>query len=423
MTEAKNNTALTLPERAAIALGTAEHEANLLALAKKHADIVEIKNTAGREQCHGAMMTLANARIAITKAGKEARDDATKFSKAVIEEGKRLISIIEPEEARLRGLRDAWDAEREREKQAKAEAEKRRIAALQERIAEIRGAVAAAATCKPVLVLEHIGDIERMVIDASFEEFQGQAQLAKDETLDKLREIHAQAIAREEEAARLAAEREELARLRREEAERQVEATAARAEADRKAREEREAEDALVDSIWNNARRIEADSVPYIIKAIRTFESMAKDWENDPRQRVSGAIASAREEMQTKLRSAEEAAERAEANRIAREKLAAAEAELRAQRNAQEAEARRLAEERAQLERQQREAEEQRKREEAQRAAAAQAAAEQLRGAAHLLLAACKAALAEGPGMACAAQLRAAIDAAEVGDAEMPKAA
>lgn len=42
MTEAEKTTALTLPERAAIALGTKEHEANLLALAKKHADIVEI---------------------------------------------------------------------------------------------------------------------------------------------------------------------------------------------------------------------------------------------------------------------------------------------------------------------------------------------------------------------------------------------
>ncbi|CAJ0737798.1 hypothetical protein R16034_00852 [Ralstonia edaphis] len=374
MTEAEKTTALTLPERAAIALGTAKHEANLLALAKKHADIVEIKNPAGREQCHGAMMTLANARIAISKAGKEARDDATKFSKAVIEEEKRLISIIEPEEDRLRGLRDAWDAEREREKQAKAEAEKCRIAALQERIAEIRGAVAAAATCKPDLVLEHIGDIERMVIDASFEEFQGQAQLAKDETLDKLREIHAQAVAREEEAARMAAEREELDRLRREEAERQAQAAAARAEEERRLAAERETQEAQ--------------------------------------------LRAEREAHERQL-----ASERAEADRIAREKLAAEEAELRAQREAQEAEARRLAEARAQLEHQQREAEEQRKREEAQRAAAAQAADEQLRSAAHLLLAACKAALAEGPDMFCAAQLRAAIDAAEVVDAEMPKAA
>jgi hypothetical protein len=237
------STELTLPQRAAVALCSAEHEAKLKELAAKNADIVEIKNGAGRDQCHAAMMVLANARVTITKSGKEAREDATKFSKAVIEEEKRLIAIIEPEEARLRGLRDDWDQAREREKEAKAAAERNRIAALQERIAEIRGAVAAASTCGPALVLGHIGDIERMVIDASFEEFQGQAQFAKDETLDKLRQIHAQAAEREAEAARLAAEREELARLRAEEAERQAAAAVQRAEEERQARAAREAEE------------------------------------------------------------------------------------------------------------------------------------------------------------------------------------
>lgn len=312
------STELTLPQRAAVALGSAEHEAKLKELAAKNADIVEIKNGAGRDQCHSAMMVLANARVTITKSGKEAREDATKFSKAVIEEEKRLIAIIEPEESRLRGLRDEWDAERERERQAKAEAEKARIAGLQERIAEIRGAVAAVAHCSSALVLEHIGDIERIPVDATFEEFQGQAQLAKDETLDKLRELHAAAVAREEEAARLkaeqeaeaarlAAEREELAQLRAEAEAREREAAAARAaqeEADRKARAEQERRDR-----------------------------------------------EAREEQERAM---------AEANRVAREKLAAEEAEMRATRAAEE---KRIAAERAELQRQQDELAAQRRRE------------------------------------------------------------
>ncbi|MFC4518583.1 hypothetical protein [Cupriavidus pinatubonensis] len=391
-------TALTLPQRAAVALGSAEHEAKLKELAAKHADIVEIKNPAGREQCHGAMMVLANARIAITKAGKEARDDATKFSKAVIEEEKRLIGIIEPEETRLRAMRDDWDAEREREKQAKAEAEKRRIAALQERITEIRGAVAAASTCPPALVLEHIGDIERMVIDASFEEFQGQAQLAKDDTLEKLREIHAAAVAREEEAARLKAEREELERLRKEAAEREAAAAAQRAEEVRRMAEERAAQEA--------------------------------------------ELRAQREAQERQL-----AAERAEADRIAREKLAAEEAQMRAERAEQErllaaerdrqaAEAKRIAEERAELERQQRDAEEQRRlAEEAARAAqaAAQAAQDaadaQIRSAAYQMLDALRQwRYAEQTGdadeLANARKARdEAIDAATLVDAEFKEAA
>lgn len=71
-----------------------------------------------------------------------------------------------------------------------------------------------------------------------------------------------------------------------------------------KVREVQEAEDALIASIWKNARRIEFDSAPYIQKAIGVFESAAKDWENDPRPRVAGAVASAREEMKGKLEAA-----------------------------------------------------------------------------------------------------------------------
>lgn len=378
------STELTLPERAAVALGSAEHEAKLKELAVKHADITEIKNGAGRDQCHAAMMTLANARVAITKAGKEARDDANAFAKAVIAEEKRLIGIIEPEESRLRALRDDWDEQRERERQAKAEAEKRRIAELQERIAEIRGAVAAASTASSANVLEHIADIERMVIDASFQEFQGQAQLAKDETLDKLREIHAQAVAREEEAARLKAEREELERLRAEAEAREREAAAKRAEEERQAREAREAEE----------RRL-------------AEERAAQDAE----------LRKQREEHERQL-----AAERAEAERLAREKREAEEAKLRAERERQEAEAKRLADERAEFERQQREAEAQRRREEEARRAVREAAEAQLRDAAPLLLEACRAALDECPDLNCAAQLREAIDAATVVDAELEAA-
>lgn len=359
-------TALTLPQRAAVALGSAEHEANLKKLAKKHADIVEIKNAAGREQAHSAMMVLANARVSITKAGKAARDDANAFSKAVIAEEKRLIEIIEPEEARLRGLRDEWDAEREREKQAKAEAEKNRIAAHQERIVEIRGAVAAASTCPSALVLEHIGDVERMVIDASFEEFQGQAQLAKDETLDKLREIHAAAVAREEEAARLVAEREELERLRKEAAEREAVAAAARAEEERKARAEREAEEKRL------AEQRAAQEAE--LRAQREAHEKQMAAERAEADRVA-------REHEAKMR-----AEREEAARIDRERWAAEQEELRKQREAQAAEAKRLADERAELERQQREAEEKRRREDAARQAHADAADAQIRGAAYEML-------------------------------------
>lgn len=319
-------TALTVVERAAVALGSSKLEGELVALAAKSADIVEIKNAAAREQCHSAMMALANTRTSITKTGKAARDDANAFSKAVIAEEKRLVDLIEPEESRLRGLRDGWDEAREAEKRAKAEAEAQRIKDHQYTIARIREWVPVASGRRAEEIEEIIGDVIGTPVDASLEEFQGQAQLAKDETLDKLRELHATAVAREEEAARvkaeqeaeaarLAAEREELAKLRAEAAQREAEAAAARA-----------AEE----------KRI--------------------------------------------------AAERAEADRIARERLEAEEAELRAERDRQAAEAKRLADEREALERQQREAEAAERRRIEEQQAAEAAAAARVRDSAELML-------------------------------------
>lgn len=115
------STALTVVERAALALGTTKLEGDLRTLATKHADIKVIKDKAGREQCHSAMMDLQNTRTAITKTGKTARDDANAFAKAVISEEGRLIAIIEPEEKRLRSLRDGWDDAREAEAAAARE--------------------------------------------------------------------------------------------------------------------------------------------------------------------------------------------------------------------------------------------------------------------------------------------------------------
>jgi len=51
-------------------------------------------------------LMLRDARVNITKKGKELREDAVKFQKAVIEKEKELIAIIEPEENRLKEVED-----------------------------------------------------------------------------------------------------------------------------------------------------------------------------------------------------------------------------------------------------------------------------------------------------------------------------
>lgn len=253
---------LAVAERAAVALGTAEHEKALIELSKKYADIVELKNAAAREQCHAAYMTLKNARIAIEKAGKDARDDAVKFGKAVISEVDRLTAITAAEEARLQALRDEFDAEVAREKAAKAAAEKARVAAIRARIDLMRNTPASMVGKLSTEIGACADHLSETVISLDeYAELAGEAQVERNHAVTKLREMQAKQFAIEQAAAEAARqaeadriERERVAEANRIEAkrladlateiERQAqEARAKQEEADRIAQEQREAEE------------------------------------------------------------------------------------------------------------------------------------------------------------------------------------
>lgn len=209
--------------RAAIALQSSKTEYDLRTLAGKHASIREIKDKAGREQAHSAAMELMRARTAVADVAKKARDDATKFSKAVIDEEKRLVAIVEPEEKRLKGLRDTWDEEQERIKRERAEAERKRILAITSQIADIKAYAALAAQCRTSLrIRELIENLTAVQIDAdTFGEFTEDAAAVKSVTLTQMAATLKAKQDQEEEAARLARERAEQERVRYEQAERQ----------------------------------------------------------------------------------------------------------------------------------------------------------------------------------------------------------
>lgn len=357
-------TALTVVERAAVALGAAEHERKLVELSTKYADITAIANNAGREQVHSAYMELKNTRISIESAGEGARDDANKFQKAVIAEVKRLTAITAAEEVRLKVLRDDYDAEKEREKAAKAEAERQRVAAIRAKIDEIKTCPTACVGRSSIEIQDAIENLtEHEITLEEFQEFSGEASQAKDVALGKMQDALAAQKAHEAEAARIAAEREALAKERETAAERERVAAAARAEEDRKARAELDrlrAEQAERDRIAAEARAAEEaklqaarDAEEARLKAIRDAEE-AKLAEqraeiarqqaaiDAERQRQADEAARIESEKQAAIdaenariaaeeqrqREEAEAAERAEAQRAA-EALAAHEAEQR----------------------------------------------------------------------------------------------
>ncbi|VXB23809.1 Agglutinin receptor [Burkholderia sp. 8Y] len=309
-------TQLTVVERAAVALSAPEHEKKLRELVTQSASIVEIKNADARTQCHFAYMVLKTARVEIEKAGKAAREDATAFSKAVIEEQKRLVTITEAEEARLQSLRDAWDAEREAEKRAAREAEERRIASIKARIEAFMLDAMAAANKSSAEIAEHVERVDQMVISIDeFGEFTGEAQAKQYQTIKWLRERHADALAKEAEQASIEAERAELARLRAEQEERERQAAAERAEAERKARAEREAEEARL-----RAERAAAEAK---LRAEREAHEAEMQAQRDEIARQQAELAAERrrqEEEASAKRRAEEEAARKEADRIRAEK-------------------------------------------------------------------------------------------------------
>jgi hypothetical protein len=331
----------TLPpvERAIVALSFETVKAEVSKLATQYADITAISNKAGRDQAHAAAMTLKNRRVEIQRRAKEVREDAVAFQKVVIAKGDELAALIEPEEQRLLKLRDAWDAEQERIKREAAEAEQRRKQGHEAKIADIRSVVVDSSG-KSALCLQHIISGLEMedVSEASFEEYAPVASRAKAETLDKLRAMQAEAEAREAEqvrikaeqeaeAARLAAEREELARLR-------AEAEARRKEEERKAAEARAAEEARL-----AAERAE------IAKQREEQEAKARA-ERAELERQAAELRAQQEAVRKQQEAAAAEAKRLEDERIAAERRAAEEKERAAREEAARVEAKRQAKER-----------------------------------------------------------------------------
>lgn len=261
--------------RALVALKSTKTEQDLLAMAAKHTGLVEIKDKAGREQVHGAAMELMRARTTVKRLADEVRDDAKKFNAAVIAEEKRLTAIVEPEELRLKALRDAYDTEQERIKREAEEKERARVLALGARIQEIRSFARLAQDCRSSDAVRRLIDRLGGLDMTGFDEFEAEAINVLTETRQQVENTLNTRVATEAEAARLKAEREELARQQAE-AKQKAEELAAqqKAEADKLAEEraafalqQQEAAIKLVEQQAEVARmraEIEASKVPKV---------------------------------------------------------------------------------------------------------------------------------------------------------------
>ena len=319
---------------------------------------------------------LVKLRTGLEKKRKEFKAPALAFGKLIDSEAERIAAVIQPLESWVGQQVEAEDKRRAEEEARKArEAEERRVR-FETEIARIRGYVKACEGISAERIERGIEIVSAFEFGEEWAEFGSAAALAQAETVKAMRDLLTIAQAREAAEVEAAAERarieaeaaaerarlEAAAEARRVEAERlaaekaelelknaELQARLAAFEAAEKAREEaaaqalrdaQAAEDSLVRGFEENSHRIEFDSVPYIEKAIRTYESMAPHWENDPRPRVKSACLAGRAYLAERL----EAAQLREADKQAQaEAKAKADAEAAAEAQAQATRAREVA--------------------------------------------------------------------------------
>jgi colicin import membrane protein len=275
--------------RAAQLLSFDETKAELTSLAKQSERIVQITNKAGRDECHSSLMVLKSRRVDIEKRGKEARDDANKFAKAVIAKEKELIGFIAPEEERLQLLRDQWDTAAEVARLGKLEAERLRVEAIQQKIQQIRDVPGSLVGKPSIIISGQLAELRKTALD---EDELGADYLTATDALTA-------AISRVEQL--LAAQQEADAEKKRQ-AERDAEMEAMRVKMAEQQRLIDEAEE---------ARRVEQERLAQVERdRVAAEEAAARAAEQ---ARIDEAARIEREE-QDRIR-----AEQAEADRIARE--------------------------------------------------------------------------------------------------------
>ena len=222
-------------------------------LRQKYAKAVfDTSTPAGMAKAVAARRELREVRVNLEKLRKELKQPALERSRLIDAEAKMLTVQIEELE---KPIDDQIKAEERRKAEEKAErerVERERIAELQLKVGEIR-AIAVRCSGKPsAFIHDYMAKLEGFNPGEEFGEMQPEAHAAKADTLAKLADMRAAALAQEAEAERLRIEREELeaqrkaqeeqaAKDRAELAKLRAEAQARQRAAEEKARIEREA--------------------------------------------------------------------------------------------------------------------------------------------------------------------------------------
>ncbi len=291
------------------------------ALAKKFDNVVyDVTTVKGMTVAKTARAELRKARSSLEDARKEEKADVLARGRYIDKRAKEILAEISKYEDPLDEQIKAEENRKENERLAKIEAERIRVETIQARITEIRNytIVSSSRTSDEISAL--INGVVGISIDETYEEFQDVAQAAKEGTVSALEKLGIEAVAREEEQARIVAERAELARLRLLQEEHEREA-AIKAKAEREAEEKRIAEERAKIEAERKAEEARMKKERDILEAQRKEEERRAMAE---RRLAEEKLAAENAEQQRRLR---EERENAEAERAKQEAVLKADRE------------------------------------------------------------------------------------------------
>lgn len=177
----------------------------------------EVNTADGLKQAKSGRAEIRGYRINLEKMRKDIKAPALARCRLIDAEASRITDELIYLEAPIDSQIKEEEGRQEKDREEKIRAELKRVEDIQDRLAELRGAVSAVNSMglpTPEKVTEFIADLEKIIVDGSFDEFEQQAHDAKASSLALLRENLAAANEREAENKRIAAERKELAKLR-----------------------------------------------------------------------------------------------------------------------------------------------------------------------------------------------------------------
>ncbi len=216
--------------------------------------VYDLTTTKGDKEARAARLELVTLRTSLEKQRKTFKEPALTLGRKIDDEAARITAEIKALETPIDEQINADENRRAAEKAERERIEAERIAAHQTKLAAMRGCVARAQGLPSARIAKGIEQVEAIMLGVTaWEEFAAEATTAKQETLAAMRVMFDAAKAREDEDARVEAQRIENERIAAEnraaaerlaEQQRALDAQAAALKAEQDAIDARKAEEA-----------------------------------------------------------------------------------------------------------------------------------------------------------------------------------